>query len=114
MAPRLIKSLELGNRNFPKRYKEAMFAPPKNAIEREERLATVWMAFVQDAGFAINSYWSQSMDLDELKCALPTSAQEFKKKVCRRSSTVAPSDDKDPTWMEPSTQDAHSADVLTK
>jgi hypothetical protein len=91
-APRLIKSLELGNRNHGfKRYKEPMLPPPKTAIEREERIATVWMAHIQDSGFALNSYWSQSMDWKELKCGLPTSTVEFRKKVhslslCLRSS----------------------------
>jgi hypothetical protein len=81
-APRLIKSLELGNRNHGfKRYKEPMLPPPKTAIEREERIATVWMAHIQDSGFALNSYWSQSMDWKELKCGLPTSTVEFRKKV---------------------------------
>jgi hypothetical protein len=81
-APRLIKSLELGNRNHGfKRYKEPMLPPPKTAIEREERIATVWMAHIQDSGFALNSYWSQSMDWKELKCGLPTSNVEFRKKV---------------------------------
>jgi len=82
MAPRLIKSLELGNKNHGfKRYKEPMLPPPKTAIEREERIATVWMAHIQDSGFALNSYWSQSMDWRELKCGLPTSTIEFRKKV---------------------------------
>jgi hypothetical protein len=82
VAPRLIKSLELGNRNHNfKRPKEPMLAPPKTAIEREERIATVWMAHIQDSGFAINSYWSQSMDWRELKCPFPTSTYEFRKKV---------------------------------
>jgi hypothetical protein len=58
-----------------------MLPPPKTAVEREERIATVWMAHIQDSGFAINSYWSQSMDWRELKCALPTSTFEFRKKV---------------------------------
>lgn len=82
IAPRLIKSLELGNRNHGfKRPKDPMLPPPKNAVEREERIATVWMSHIQDSGFAINSYWSQSMDYRELKCALPTSTEEFRKKV---------------------------------
>lgn len=86
-APRLIKSLELGNRNHGfKRYKEPMLPPPKTAIEREERIATVWMAHIQDSGFALNSYWSQSMDWKELKCGLPTSTIEFRKKVCSFNS----------------------------
>lgn len=82
-APRLIKSLELGNRNHGfKRAKEPMLPPPKTAIEREERIATLWMAHIQDSGFAINSYWAQSMDYRELRCPLPTSTAEFRKKVC--------------------------------
>ena len=84
IGPRLIKSLELGNLHHPKRMKEAMLPPTNDPIEREERLATVWMAHVQDAGFSINSFWSQSMDLAELKCRLPTSALDFRRSVSDR------------------------------
>lgn len=58
-----------------------MLKPTTNAIQREERLATVWLAHIQDAGFSMNSYWSQSMDYLELQCNLPTSHEEFKRKV---------------------------------
>ncbi len=78
---RLMKAMELHNKNVPKRYKEPLIPEPRDAIEREERLATVWMTFVLDAGFAMNSFWSQSMDLAEVRCNLPTSAEEYRKKV---------------------------------
>jgi len=74
---RLMKAMELHNKNVPKRYKEPLIPEPRDAIEREERLATVWMTFVLDAGFAMNSFWSQSMDLAEVRCNLPTSAEEI-------------------------------------
>ncbi|ORY29350.1 hypothetical protein BCR39DRAFT_532444 [Naematelia encephala] len=77
---RLMKALELTNKNQPKRYKEPLYPDAHDDIEREERLATVWMAFVLDSGFSVNSYWSQSFDLSEMRCGLPTSAAEFNKK----------------------------------
>lgn len=117
-APRLIKSLELGNRNHGfKRAKEPMLPPPKTAIEREERIATVWMSHIQDSGFAINSYWSQSMDFRELRCALPTSTEEFRKKVML---TLLDSDSgkwlmsQDVEFMMENPQSAHTTDVLTE
>lgn len=76
--PRLLKALEFMNKNKRVQYKEPMARPSKSAIEREERLATVWMAFIMDAGYALNSYWSGSLELDELLCNLPVAAEEFK------------------------------------
>jgi hypothetical protein len=73
--------MELGNRNHPIRYKQDLYPPTIHSIDREERLATVWMAYVQDAGYSLNSYWSQSMDLRELLCRLPTSNQDFCREV---------------------------------
>ena len=74
---RLIKALEMQNKNRPHRYKEPLVAEATTAIQREERIATVWVAFVQDAGFSINSCWSGSMDLPEIRCPLPVSAEIF-------------------------------------
>lgn len=69
--------MELGNRNHQIRYKQVLYPPRSFSVDREERLATVWMAFVHDAGYSLNSYWSQSMDWKELLCGLPTANQEF-------------------------------------
>jgi len=80
---RLMKTIEMHNKNVPKRWKEPLFPEPIDAIEREERLATVWMAFSNDAGFSVNSCWSQSMDLGEIRCNLPTSVDEWRKRVSR-------------------------------
>lgn len=85
-APRLIKSLEMGNRNHPTRYQDATYPPQGNSVDREERLATLWLAYTQDAGFSMVSHWSQSMHLQELLCQLPTSSDEFCKRVRRQSS----------------------------
>jgi hypothetical protein len=81
---RLIKSLELANRRYANTHKEPMFPSPQTSLEREERLATVWQAFIIDSCFSINSYWAQSMDLDDMHCHLPTSAEEFRNNVSLR------------------------------
>jgi len=80
-ASRLIKSTEIGNRNNPTRYSDSIFHPQDSWADREEAYATVWMAFVLDSGFAMNSFWSQSMNLGELLCPLPTSSRAFNQDV---------------------------------
>ena len=80
-APKLMKILELHNKNVPKRFKEPWLPEAQSAIEREERLATVWITFLIDAAFSVNSCWAQSMDLAEVRCYLPTSQDEWRKKV---------------------------------
>lgn len=77
----MMRAMELHNKNVPKRFKEPIYPAPKDAIEREERLATVWMAFTFDAGFSLNSCWAGSMPIDDVACNLPTSALEWRKKV---------------------------------
>jgi hypothetical protein len=74
---------------MPERYKQALLPVPKSSLEREERLATVWQAFISDAVFSINSYWGQSMALEEMHCNLPTSSDEYRKKVRNTWSTKA-------------------------
>ena len=80
-ASRLMKPMEMHVKNVPKHYKEPLVPEPKDAIEREERLATVWTAFIFDAGFSVNSCWGQSMDLEDVRCNFPTSTDEFRKKA---------------------------------
>lgn len=80
---RLIKPLELTNKNIPKRLKEPLLPDSCDRVEREERIAAVWMAFIIDSGYSMNSTWSQSMDLSEIWCHLPTSAADFASRVCR-------------------------------
>lgn len=83
---RILKSLEIMNRNKHERHKEPLAPEPKDAIQREERIATIWMAFIMDTGFTLNSYWNGSMELDEVFCTLPISYEAFKQSV---SSTAA-------------------------
>ncbi|KAE8542809.1 hypothetical protein D1P53_000872 [Cryptococcus gattii VGV] len=78
-AARLTNTLQLSDRNLRKSYKEPLLPRPQNAREREERLATLWMAFINDAGFTSNSTWVPSMSLADIKCNLPTTAQEWSK-----------------------------------
>jgi hypothetical protein len=78
---RILKSLEIMNRNKHERHKEPLAPEPKDAIQREERLATIWMAFIMDTGFTLNSYWNGSMELDEVFCNLPISYEKFKETV---------------------------------
>ena len=82
-APRLLKALEIMNKNKHPRYKEPLVGEPADSVDREERLATVWMAFIMDAGFTLNSYWNGAMDLDEVLCPLPISYSEFRGRVSR-------------------------------
>ncbi|WRT64339.1 uncharacterized protein IL334_001271 [Kwoniella shivajii] len=76
---RFLAVLELCNREPRKTYKVPLLSPPEDDFQREERLITTWMAFVVDAGFAINSNWIPSMSLKETRCHLPTSAEDWAK-----------------------------------
>ncbi|CAD6586875.1 MAG: hypothetical protein TREMPRED_004578 [Tremellales sp. Tagirdzhanova-0007] len=78
---RLMKAMELHVKNQTKRDKEPIFPVTTDYIQREERIATVWMAFIWDAGFAVNTCWSQSMDLHEVMCNLPTSVADLQKGI---------------------------------
>ena len=78
---RLMKAMELHVKNLPKRDKEPIFPVTADSTQREERIATVWMAFIWDAGFGANTCWSQSMNIDEVMCNLPNSLGEMKKGV---------------------------------
>jgi hypothetical protein len=73
--------MEVMNRNERDSHKAPLLPAPKNAFEREQRLATVWMTFILDAGFTLNSKWSGSMDLDEIYCNLPAHFEQFKSNV---------------------------------
>lgn len=78
---RLLKALEFMNKNRREQYKDPIAEDPKDSVEREERLATVWMAFIMDAGCTLNSYWNGSMDIDEIYCPLPIDIETFRAKV---------------------------------
>lgn len=96
--PRLLKALEFLNKNRRETYKEPMTEDAKDSVEREERLATVWMAFIMDAGYTLNSYWNGGFDLDEVWCPLPVDIETFRGKE---------------TNYPGNSQTAHSPDVLT-
>ncbi|WVN89104.1 uncharacterized protein L203_104320 [Cryptococcus depauperatus CBS 7841] len=76
---RLINSLELNYRNPRINYKEPLLPPAQNDLERESRLVTLWMAFINDAGFTISSTWTPSMPLGDIKRNLPTTLEEWEK-----------------------------------
>lgn len=117
-ASRLIKSTEIGNRNDPTRYSDSIFHPQDSWTDREEAYATVWMAFVLDSGFAMNSFWSQSMNLGELLCPLPTSSRAFHQNVHNfdvQAYLMTGADLQD--WRHGAAADpetAHSTSVLVK
>lgn len=77
VPPRLISSIGLGRRNIVESHQPGLLQPPIDDIQREERLATIWMAFFVDASFAIHLNWAQSMNLEDIKCQLPAGTVEF-------------------------------------
>lgn len=97
---RLIKLLEITNRNRRKTDKPAMMSPPKTDVEREERLATVWVAFLLDSCFSANSAWAPSLDLDDIRVPLPASSDEFLQKFDNSG------------YVKPNPQTAHDPDLL--
>ena len=111
-ASRLIKSTEIGNRNDPTPYSDSIFHPQDSWSDREEAYATIWMAFVLDSGFAMNSYWSQSLSMTELLCPLPTSSGVFRQNVL--SFAVTDADLQEWYDMAVNPQTAHTPEVLTR
>ncbi|KAK8866110.1 hypothetical protein IAR55_001261 [Kwoniella newhampshirensis] len=87
---RLLNLLDISNRHEKKTHKEPILSPPVNSQEREERLVTVWMAYVLDAGFAANSSFAPSMCFAEIKCDLPTSKEEWKKSFVMQGNPQNP------------------------
>jgi hypothetical protein len=74
---RIGRALELANRNHPTRYKARILPAPADDIEREERLASIWYAFMSEAFTAVSRYWPISIDDREFFCALPTSSVDI-------------------------------------
>ena len=111
---RILKSLEVMNRNKHERHKEPLAPEPKDAIQREERLATIWMAFIMDAGFTLNSYWNGSMDLDEVFCNLPIAYEQFKETVSILPCPVGIKNDIQNEYQPVNPQTAHSPDLLAR
>jgi hypothetical protein len=99
---RLVKALEILNRNVRKGDKPALMGEPKSDHEREERLATVWLSYLHEAGFAANTNWAPNFELDEIKIDLPTSNDEFQQTF----DTTG--------YMKPNPQTGHDADILVK
>jgi hypothetical protein len=98
-AAKLIKSLDFRHSHIPVQYTDATYSPEGDAVSREEQLATVWMAYIQDSGFSVNSYWSQSMDLRELLCRYPIVAEDLSQgawpvsdawQTVQQSTSIAP------------------------
>jgi hypothetical protein len=97
---RLVKALEILNRNTRKADKPALIGDPTYDYEREERRATVWLSYLQETGFAANSNWAPNFDLDEIHTELPTTTDEFTQK---HDSTG---------FMKPNPQTGRDIDVL--
>ncbi|WWD17684.1 hypothetical protein CI109_102125 [Kwoniella shandongensis] len=87
---RLINLLDIWNRQPKKSHKEPIMPPPVSSQEREERLVTVWMAYLNDAGYAANSTYAPSMNFSEIRCALPTSMDEWKKTYVMQGNPQTP------------------------
>ncbi|TXT08720.1 hypothetical protein VHUM_02848 [Vanrija humicola] len=97
---RLIKALELINRNPRKSDKGTLMPDCASDRDREERYATVWMAYLMESTLSVNSAWSQSLEVDEIGIPLPTSNEEFNQKNDFFG------------MMKPNPQTAHEPDVL--
>ncbi|ODO07114.1 hypothetical protein I350_04483 [Cryptococcus amylolentus CBS 6273] len=52
---------------------QSILGPPKTEAEREERLATAWMAFCQDSEAAVSSGWVNQLGVEELTIPFPAS-----------------------------------------
>lgn len=97
---RLIHALEITNRNLRTGGKPPIMGAPATDREREERLATIWLTYMYDVGFAVNACWTPIFTLDTIYNQLPTSASEFAKKQHLGAS------------MQGNPQTAHEADVM--
>lgn len=73
--------MELGRRNIVIGPKPGLLPEPVNDVQREERLATLWMAFLIDTGFSINSAWAPAMNYQDVFCAFPAALEDFASKV---------------------------------
>lgn len=97
---RLIHALEITNRNLRTGGKPPIMGAPATDREREERLATIWLTYMYDVGFAVNACWTPIFSLDTIYNPLPTSASEFSKKQHLGAG------------MQGNPQTAHEADVM--
>ncbi|ODO00545.1 hypothetical protein L198_02864 [Cryptococcus wingfieldii CBS 7118] len=52
---------------------QSILGPPRTEAEREERLATAWMAFCQDSEAAVSSGWVNQLGVEELTIPFPAS-----------------------------------------
>ncbi|GMK56536.1 hypothetical protein CspeluHIS016_0303760 [Cutaneotrichosporon spelunceum] len=97
---RLIKALEIATRNTRKSDKPPLLDAAEDDREREERIATVWIAYLAEAGVACNTCWASSFNLDEIFIPLPTSSDEWNQRFDRTG------------YMKANPQTAHDPDVL--
>lgn len=97
---RLIHALEITNRNLRTGGKPPIMGAPATDREREERLATIWLTYMYDVGFALNACWTPIFNIETIYNALPTSATEFAKKQHLGAT------------MQGNPQTAHEADVM--
>ncbi|BEI81130.1 hypothetical protein CcaverHIS002_0202900 [Cutaneotrichosporon cavernicola] len=100
LAGRIIKALEISTRNLRKADKPPLMDAPESDREREERVATVWIAYILEASFASNACWASSLTLDEIFIRLPTSSNEWNQRVDQTG------------YMKENPQTAHDPNVL--
>ncbi|WVO12766.1 hypothetical protein L204_100374 [Cryptococcus depauperatus] len=77
LVARMILPLGLSVRSAELSLKSIMLPPPIDALEREERRSTVWMAMYHDTIAGAASGWGSSMSLDELTVGLPVSLEDY-------------------------------------
>lgn len=71
LVARMILPLGLNVRSAGLSLKSVMLPPPADAIEREERRASMWFAVYHDTIASAASGWGTSVALDELVCHYP-------------------------------------------
>lgn len=97
---RLIKALEISTRNPRQTDKPPLMEAAEDDRDREERIATVWIAYLVEAGFSSNSCWASSLHLEEIFIPLPTSHDEWHQRFDQSG------------YMRENPQTAHDPDVL--
>jgi hypothetical protein len=68
LVARMILPLGLNVRSASLSLKSVMLPPPADAVEREERRASMWFALYHDTIASAASGWGTSIMLDELVC----------------------------------------------
>jgi hypothetical protein len=77
LVTRMITPLGLTVRSAEFSLKSVMLPPPVDALEREERNITVWIAVFHETISSAASSWGGTMALDEVSICLPVAAKDF-------------------------------------